>query len=115
QQRTLEFGQTAIVAVSYEGVLAPPLILETHADLEKLGIIRDDCAPLARIEVFRSLEAEAAQSSQGSGLALPPFRQMSLAGVLNHRQLSLLGYLQNQVEVGNRPAHVNRDDATSPF
>ena len=67
--------------------------------------------PSPAVQIFRSLEAEAAKRAQRADLAIAPFRQMRLAGVLEHRQFVLAADLEDGVEIRGRAADVHRQDA----
>src|SRR5213079_91745 len=93
KQRRLEFGDAQVGAVAdvteTRTGRAAAVVMKTLAGLIQIGVVGQDGASFARIQVFRSLEAEAAKRAQRADLAIAPFGQMRLASVLEHRQFTL--------------------------
>ena len=69
----------------------PAVVVEGVDLLGQVVVVGEDGAAFAGAEVLGHLEAEAAGRAPGADLAAAPLGQVGLAGVLDHRQVVLLG------------------------
>src|SRR5579864_959705 len=85
QQRCLELSDAQISAISdvteSRARLAAAVVVKTLARAVEIGVVGENGATLAGVQVFRRLEAEAAECAQRADFATAPLRQMRLAGI----------------------------------
>ena len=116
QQRRLELRHAQVGAGRGVSEVRSPVrqpravVVEGMAAFPQFFVVADHRAALAGVEVLGCLEAEAAGLSVRAHLAAAPFRQVRLAGVLEHRDLVLRGDREDRVEIADAAPEVHRDD-----
>src|ERR1035441_7334534 len=101
----------ALIDKVIAGSLAGAAVVVEGIDLIRPFIaVGEDGSAIPAIEVLAGLEAEAAGVTPGAEGAAAPLREMRLAGVLHDRQLVLLRYGEDGVEVGGGAPQVDGND-----